>query len=134
MKFTTLTGRSRYINIRKDAIDWDAPSRSKIQDFFRQYWENNVCYEEMKMAGSRMRLDLVNMTKYIAIEVHGKQHESYCPFFHKSRQDYLDQIKRDDLKREWCNINNIKLIEIYEDDIPHLSKKWVNETFKINLI
>ena len=39
------------------------------------------------------------------------------PFFHgKNKINYINQLKRDADKLEFCKINDIKLIEIYESD------------------
>ena len=54
----------------------------------------------------------------MAIEVDGSQHYQYNKFFHSnSRQKFLDQLKRDQKKDEFCEINNIKLFRILEDEI-----------------
>lgn len=47
-----------------------------------------------------------------AIEVHGEQHYKYIPFYHSSRMGFIKHQKRDREKKEWCEINNLKLIEL----------------------
>lgn len=120
-----------YKNITKFTIDWKKESKSKnqtkVKQFLRPHWEGNVCFEEMVLAGTRLSLDLVNLTKKIAVEVHGRQHEQFVPFFHKTKLDFADQIKRDEDKKKWCINNKIHLIEVYEDDIPKLSEKWFED-------
>jgi hypothetical protein len=46
----------------------------------------------------------------MAFEVHGEQHYEYCPFFHKSKADFLKAKARDEDKIEWCQINDIQII------------------------
>ena len=126
MKFTTLQGRTKRVSkIRKYLIDWEANSRSNIQydtkSFLKNYWSNNVVFEEFPVAGTRLTLDFYNATKKIAIEVQGQQHRKFVPFFHGNRMNYIDQLRRDKQKLEFCNINEIDLIEIYESDITNKS-------------
>ena len=74
-------------------------------------------FEEMPMAGSRMTFDFYNATQNIAIEVQGQQHIKYTPYFHgKAKSNFLGQIRRDTEKQKYCEINKIKLIEIYPKD------------------
>lgn len=46
------------------------------------------------------------------IEYHGKQHYLEMPFFHKTHEDFLKQLKRDQNERDYCKENGIILIEI----------------------
>lgn len=62
-------------------------------------------------------MDFYNATRDIAIEVQGAQHTRHIEFFHgKGKSKFLDQIKRDSKKFKFCEINDIKLVEIFEDD------------------
>jgi len=126
MKFKTLDGKERTLkNIKNCIIDWDAKSRSKFQfsvkQFLKTYWKGDVVFEELRIVGTRLSLDLYNANKKVAIEVQGEQHFKYVPFFHNTRGSYLKQIKRDVKKNEFCEINGIHLVEIYPNDI--LSKE-----------
>lgn len=122
MKFKTLTGAARTISkAKKYLVDWDAKSKSKIQkstkDFLKSYWEKHVVFEEFPVAGTRMSLDFYNANKKIAIEVQGAQHTRYTPFFHgKNKYNYINQLRRDQDKQRFCEINNIILVEIYSID------------------
>lgn len=122
MKFKTLTGSTRkIIGVQKYTIDWDGSSKSKFQksvkDFLYKYWARHVVFEEFPVAGTRMTLDFYNANNKIAIEVQGGQHTKYVPFFHGSyKNNYLMQLKRDHQKHDFCQLNDIKLVEIYEKD------------------
>ena len=128
MKFKTLTGSVRkVIGIQKYMIDWDGDSKSKFQksvkDFLKKYWERQVIFEEFPVAGTRMTFDFYNANDKIAIEVQGGQHTKYVPFFHGGyKSNYLMQLKRDHQKHDFCELNDIKLVEIYEKD--KLSKSF----------
>jgi hypothetical protein len=108
-------------NVSKHLINWDKKSKSKLQfrtkQILKQWWENHVVYEEFPVYGSLMRVDFLNATKKIAIEVNGRQHSEYVPFFHGSRAEYLKSIKRDHQKAEWLCENGFELMEFEEKDI-----------------
>jgi very-short-patch-repair endonuclease len=121
MKFKTLDGKERNLkNAKKSIIDWEAKSKSKFQkevkDFLKKYWIGDVVFEELRIVGTRLSLDFFNANKRIAIEVQGQQHFKFVKFFHGNRINYLNQIKRDIKKDEFCQLNNIQLMEIYPTD------------------
>jgi hypothetical protein len=122
MRFKTLTGATRTVKKAKNyLIDWDGSSRSKIQyntkQFLKNYWSNHIVFEEFPVAGTKLSLDFYNANKKIAVEVQGKQHTKYVPFFHgKNKINYINQLKRDQDKLKFCELNDIQLVEIYDGD------------------
>ena len=52
----------------------------------------------------------------LAVEVHGQQHYKFNTMYHASAQDFLNQRKNDTDKRDWCETNNITLIELPYDE------------------
>ena len=122
MRFKTLTGATRTVKKAKNfLIDWEGSSRSKIQyntkQFLKKYWSNHIVFEEFPVAGTKLSLDFYNANKKIAVEVQGKQHTKYVPFFHgKNKINYINQLKRDQDKLKFCELNDIQLVEIYDGD------------------
>ncbi len=45
-----------------------------------------------------------------AIEVHGEQHYKFIQHFHGTKTGFLRQLSCDRDKKEWCDLNSIKLI------------------------
>jgi hypothetical protein len=123
MTFKTLLGKRR--KIKRPIIyliNWEKHSRSKLQskvkDFLKVFWDGDVVFEEFPVVGTRLTIDFYNATKNIAIEVQGNQHTKYNKFFHKgNKMNYLDQLKRDDEKLAFCDLNNIKLLEVHEGQL-----------------
>ena len=121
MKFKTLTGSVKGIKQpKKHLIKWTAKSRSKrqraVKCFLQQFWKDHIVFEEFPIAGTRLSLDFYNANKRIAIEVQGRQHTEYVPFFHRTKTNYLSQLRRDQQKLDFCELNSINLIEIYDGD------------------
>lgn len=138
MRLFNVNGRAVFKNVSKYRIDWEKPSRSKIQfkvkQFLKEFWQSNIVYEEFPVYGSRLKVDIVNMTKRIAVEVNGAQHDSFNKFFHSnSRLKYLDSIKRDVIKAEWLEKNNFRLLEINEDEIASIDRLFFINKFNITL-
>ena len=129
MRLYNIYGKLQSRIVKKYLINWNKKSRSQIQfkvkQFLKPYWENQIVYEEFPVYGSKMKVDILNATKKIAIEVQGKQHTEFNKFFHKTRGNYLESIKRDHQKREWLKLNNFKLVEIEEEEIKKLSKTFL---------
>tara|TARA_R110000824_G_scaffold88360_6_gene217280 strand:- start:1013 stop:1429 length:417 start_codon:yes stop_codon:yes gene_type:complete len=136
MRLYNVYGKLQSKNVTKFLIDWDSKSRSKLQfkakQFFKTVWENQIVYEEFPVFGSRMKVDLLNATKKIAIEVNGPQHSSFNKFFHNnSRMKYLDSLKRDHEKSLWLEQNNFTLVELEKQDVDTLSRELLCEKFKV---
>jgi len=146
MKFKTLSGKEKAANINKYLINWEGKCRGKskwgkfqfsVKDFLRPFWERQVVCEEFPCFGTagegkkNLRLDLINISRSVAIEVNGVQHQEYNPFFHGTRHGFLRQIERDSRKSDWCDLNDIELIHILPED--ELSVKWFEEKYGIIL-
>ena len=80
-----------------------------------------------------LKVDILNATKKIAVEINGDQHYSYNKFFHGSVEKYADSLERDTVKLEWLEKNGYTLIEIKSEDLKHLSEDFFNKKFGIEL-
>lgn len=136
MRLHNINGRLVKKNVSRYLIKWDEKSRSKIQfttkQFLKPFWFSHVMYEEFPVYGSLLKVDFLNATRRIAVEVNGKQHSEFNKFFHSnSRTEYLKSIKRDCAKAKWLEENNFKLIEIEEDEISLLSRDFIYSKYEI---
>ena len=122
MVFKTLFGSTKKVkSARKYLVDWESKSRSKIQrsvkEYLKKYWVLDIVFEEFPLVGSRMTFDFYNATKNIVIEVQGKQHTKFIPFMHaNSKINYLKQLKRDEDKIKFCDLNDIVLLEYFDQE------------------
>lgn len=133
--FLDIKGRRRTKSLTSYLVKWDAKCRSNIQKkvklFFKDFWESDFVCEEMPVIGTKMKIDLYNHTKKIAIEVQGRQHDAFVPHFHITRHGYGKQLERDEKKAEWCKLNGIVLVYIREADLDNLSSKWFKDNYNI---
>ena len=67
------------------------------------------------------------------IEVDGRQHFEYTPFFHKSKIAFLRQKEHDIKKNKFCLKNRIPLIRIpyWELDNLNLYNLFYNKSFQV---
>ena len=97
MEFKTVHGGVKRVkNVKKRIVDWSAPSKSKrqreVKKFLKKYWKSHVVFQ-------------------------GSQHTKYNRFFHGGhKNNYLEQLKRDEIKFKFCELNDIQLVEIYDTD------------------
>jgi uncharacterized UPF0160 family protein len=57
-------------------------------------------------------LDFYLPLKKVCIEVQGEQHFKFVAFYHQTTLGFVKSQKRDRQKKEWCEINDIKYIEL----------------------
>ena len=138
MRLLDVRGRLKNKAVSKYVINWDGESRSKLQfkvkQFLKPYWYSHVVYEEFPVYGTKMKVDILNATYKIAVEVNGQQHSKFTPFFHQNRTEaFVDSIQRDVSKRKWAELNNFKFVEIEYDEVDQLTAEWFEEKFDVTL-
>jgi hypothetical protein len=68
-------------------------------------------------------LDFYIPLSKLCIEVHGEQHYKFIPFYHGNIMSFLKAQKKDREKKEWCDNNNIRYIELpYNEN----QEQWIN--------
>lgn len=138
MKVTGLNGRIYNLAVSSYLIDW-SPKRevsapqAEVKRFLFPYWRGHVCTEETRIPGTRMRLDLLNWTRRIAVEVSPQSSHSFNKFFHRDRARFSAAVGRDLSKAKWCLANGFTFVELTDDDIPKLSPAWFLEVYDITL-
>ena len=122
MKVYGLNGKEYNLNLQKYKVYRDDPkkkskyhirARKVLSELFSGY---NIL-EEVKLPGSTashrrsvLYLDFFIPNLMLAGEVHGRQHYEFVPYFHKSKAGFIKSLARDEDKKDWCEVNNIKLI------------------------
>ena len=124
MKVVGLNGREYNLNLQKyDVKANDKRKRSKhhvrARKLIKEVYHSYRILEEVKLSGSTsthkrsvLYLDFFIPNIRKAVEVHGRQHYEYTPFFHKSKADFILAKARDEDKIEWCELNNIEIVTL----------------------
>ena len=72
-------------------------------------------------------LDFYLPLKKYCLEVHGEQHYKLVGFYHQNLMGFLKSKKRDNDKKEWCELNDIKYIELpYNEDENQWKERIIN--------
>ena len=114
MKLKCLDGTEVKIEIKPS--DYSNSFRSEIQkkvgEKLKEIYPRQVILEEFPIPKTRMSLDFFIPRLSIAYEVQGRQHDEFVQHFHGTMEGFKAQKKRDKNKQEWCDLNNIVLVEI----------------------
>jgi hypothetical protein len=137
MTLFDVKGRIVKKNVSGYLIKWDKESKSKLQrevkSFLKPFWKSHIVYEEFPVYGTLLRVDFLNATMKIAVEVDGPQHGQLHFFHNKNPLNYLTSIQRDDRKYDWIEKNGFTLVIIKHTEVPTLSKEFFKEKFNIEL-
>lgn len=80
----------------------------------------------IRVDGRTLFIDMMIEYPYrIAIECQGSQHEEFSPFFHKTKLEFQNSLRRDRRKEEWCAQNYIPLVYVYEGE--EITKELLKE-------
>jgi len=137
MRLKNIYGNLVTKNVSKYIIKWDGKSRShlqfKVKQFLKPYWRGLIVYEEFPVYGSKLKVDILNATLRIAVEVNGPQHDEFHYFHGGSPNAYLQSIGRDYQKSEWLETNGFVFVEINWDEVELLSSKFFKDKFGVTL-
>lgn len=108
--------------------------RKIFEDKFSRLFPNKKCNWMKSEKGYPLELDGYNEDLKLAFEYNGIQHYKIDGFLIKNDKD-LDKIKkRDNLKRELCKLQGIKLIEIPYNIKNRELEPYINKQLDFNLI
>ena len=104
-----------------------ARERSKLhleaKEIIRSIFPRLSLVEEVPVKirkGLTLYLDIFIPSISLVIEVHGKQHYEFTPHFHEHRHRFGRCRLNDDLKKEWCYVNQIRYVELAYNE----SSEW----------
>jgi hypothetical protein len=133
MKITGLD--DKIYNWNPTANQADTSNRSglhkKAKELLDEMFPHDRILEEVSIPGTKnmhrkstLRADFFIPNRNLMIEVHGEQHHKFNPFFFKNKLAFYKAQARDRDKKEWCEINSIRLIEFnYNEDIDEWRRK-----------
>jgi hypothetical protein len=109
----------RYHSQRENASSPHIKARNLLHSLFPFYSIN----EEIPLVGTptKLFLDLYIHALRLCCEIQGVQHYQFSSFFHGNAQGFKKSKERDRIKREWCELNNIDLVELPDTESE---KEW----------
>ena len=130
MKVIGLDGRAygwnfgKYNNQREDCSSLHLRARILL----KQLYPYDIIFEEIAIVGIKTEInnrplyfDFYANSLKTAFEIQGLQHSEFVSFFHGNKLEFFRAKRLDGLKRSWCELNHITLLEL-----PHneSDKEW----------
>lgn len=122
MKFKGFNGYEYPLNLESKASK-SSSGHSTLRKLLKEFFPLENIMEEIALPGSKepgkktLYADFFLPRIKLVCEVHGVQHKVYTPFFHKNKFEFYESKRRDQRKRDWCELNDIKLLEFYDTEI-----------------
>ena len=133
MKVTGLDGRE--YNWNPSLKQSKSTKRSKLHQKARILLDEVFPYdrilEEVSLVGTNkgirkgiLRADFFIPNRKLIVEVHGEQHFKFNGHFFKDKLSFFKAKARDRDKKEWCELNEIHIIELnYNEDVNEWRRK-----------
>jgi len=89
----------------------------KVKDILIEMFgpQNVKCEVYTKHEGAKLYFDFFILPLNVYVEIDGKQHETFVPFFHNDRKDFARQVHRDNSKELYVEDKNASLLRIPSD-------------------
>jgi len=101
-----------------------------VHDLLKQTFAHNVILKEhyVNFKGKRLFFDFFVKDLGILVECQGRQHDGYVAHFHGDAEGFKSSKKRDNLKIEYAEKENLVFITINEgeklSDVDLLDRIW----------
>jgi hypothetical protein len=99
----------------------------RCRELLKSIYKLDQILEEVFLPGAdKLYLDFYLPLRKLAVEVDGIQHNKYTPHFHANKLEFFKAQRRDDKKKEWCVLNNIRLVSLSAEDSGVWKSKILN--------
>ena len=113
MKVRGLDGRTYNMNLKNNARKKCSEPHSQARNLLKEEFPCYEILEEIPLPGSgQLTVDFFLPQLSLMVEVQGRQHDEFVPFFHGSKDKFAKSMKRDNRKKQWCDLNDIELVEL----------------------
>lgn len=117
MKIFILNGES--VALRLKGKHLRSRSRSRFQHKIGQQllhqYPHDPIFEEVFIPVENLIFDFFIPAVNLVVECNGRQHSQHIKFFHHTKQQFHQQQERDRRKKELCELNGFRLIEVYDE-------------------
>jgi hypothetical protein len=115
MKVTGLDNRTYTLDLRVKEISRENKSKYHLlaRQVISEVFPLIRTVEEVHIpgCGNSVYIDFFLPIMKIAVEVQGEQHYKFISHFHRNKLSFAKARTRDKQKKEWCELNDIVLIE-----------------------
>lgn len=88
----------------------------QARELLKELYPSDSIIEELTLPGTKTKRPLyadffIPRLKTV-VEVHGEQHYTYNTFFYSSKMEFFLAKRRDSIKKQWCEHNDIIYVEL----------------------
>lgn len=118
MKVRGLDGRQHNLPLSADERNVDKQCSAyhvRARAVLARIYPNDRTHEEVQLPGcqgQKLFLDFFLPLRRLAVEVQGEQHTKFIPHFHGTMAGFLASLKRDRVKRQWCEMNEMVFVTL----------------------
>lgn len=116
MNVTGLDGKEYTLKLKRTSNKFRSSYHKIAVAILNEIYPSYTIYEEVKIPDLGLYLDIFMPGLGICVEIQGEQHSKLIPHFHQNVAGFTRAKSRDMKKRQWCDLNNITLIELNYDD------------------
>lgn len=117
MEVKLLNGGTAKLRLNNKQLRSAGTSKSKFQygigQQLQKEYPHDRIFEEVIVPVENIVLDFFIPSIGTVVECHGRQHVEHVPHFHRTKHAFNEQTNRDQKKRDWCELNGFRLVEIY---------------------
>ena len=117
LKVKGLDGKEYKLTLKNKPRGNASKLHVRARNLLAKLFPNDIIYEEVLLKGSakfnkkNLYADFFIKSRKMIVEVQGQQHFKKT-FFHGTKLEFLQAKANDSRKREWCEINEIIIIEL----------------------
>ena len=133
MKVKGFNNREYNLNLEnKKGKEKSSSYHNEVRKILKEIFPLETIIEELRLPGTKenfskdLYADFFIPRLKIVIEIHGEQHYTFIPFFHKDLQGFVNSKKRDRRKKDWAELNSLTFVELsYKEDKDEWKRKII---------
>lgn len=136
MKIKGIDGKTYNWNITNNSVLLsDERERSELhvraRIILKEIFPFDRILEEVFLPSVGLYGDFYIPKQKMMIECHGRQHYEFIKYFHKTAAGFIKSLQRDNQKKEFCEINEIELVELPYNESDNQWRARITSTLSI---
>lgn len=132
MKVQGLDGKTYVMNLQNKRVfgSYTRPRSTyhiKAKNLLTNIFPYDNILEEVALPGTRLSIDFFLPQRKLMIEVQGSQHMYFNKLFHGEIDGFINSLKRDSIKKQWCELNKLIFVELIWNENE---SQWKNKILK----
>lgn len=103
-----------------DCVSSKSSGEIIVEEFLKQFCKIRTQFDTFKcinpVTGRQLPYDIEVVGKKVLIEIQGRQHNEFTPYFHGTLENFYYQLRKDDYKKRYAENRGYKLLYLYYED------------------